>query len=108
MLREGRSGDSQVLRPGTVQEMFQPQFSKAVRPQNFPDFQGTAWYAQQVANQPIWQHSGADPGINTLALLHIPSKSAVLFFVNTAPTEHLGDVSGACLRLAAGARRHET
>jgi len=99
------SGDFEghrILRPGTPEKMFDEQFPNALRPSSWPAVQGLAWYAIRLPDSSlVWLHTGADPGVGTVAICYPPRRSAVLLFANTAPAEGLSDLAGTCLRQAA-------
>jgi len=95
-----------LLHPASLDEMFREQFAKAQRPAGWPVAQGLAWCAMRAPDGGfVWMHNGADPGVNTLAVLHRPTKSAVALFANSAPAAGLGELAGTCLQLATGARK---
>jgi Beta-lactamase class C and other penicillin binding proteins len=94
-----------LLRPETLASIFREQFPKAGRPAPFPLMQGLCWYAVSAPDgAQVWMHSGADPGVRTIAMLHRPTSSGVVLFANTAPADGLNEAAGALLRRAA--RRH--
>jgi CubicO group peptidase (beta-lactamase class C family) len=90
-----------LLRPGAADEMFRAQMPEASRPASWPAAQGLAWYAVEGPRGLIWLHTGADPGVRTVAMCSPRRRIAALLFANTAPAEGLPELAGACLRRAA-------
>jgi CubicO group peptidase (beta-lactamase class C family) len=101
VLGSGSFEGHRILQPGTSARMFEGQFPNALRPSVWPAVQGLAWYAVRLPDSRlIWMHTGADPGVTTVAMCYPPQRSAVLLFANTAPAEGLSDLAGTCLRRA--------
>jgi CubicO group peptidase (beta-lactamase class C family) len=97
---------TRLLHTKTLDEMFSEQFARAQRPADWPVAQGLAWSASRAPDGGfVWQLSGADPGVGTLAMLHRSSNIAVVLFTNTAPAEGLDELAANCLQLAAQAHK---
>jgi len=98
----GQFAGHRILKALTLEEVFRPQYQQAGRPASWPAAQGLAWYALRGPNASlIWLHTGADPGVRTVVMCHLPTRCAALLFANTAPAEGLTDLAGTCLRRAA-------
>jgi CubicO group peptidase (beta-lactamase class C family) len=94
-------GTKELLQRSTRDTMFSEQFPRAEHPSARPVIQGLAWYAVRAPDGSlVWLHTGTDPGVATVAMLHRPTRSAVVMFANSAPADGLSDLAGSCLRAA--------
>ena len=82
MINGGTLGDNRILEEATVREMLVPQ---SIPKSSSKVKQGLTW---ESPAEGVWQHSGGDPGVNTLAQI-IPSEDIGMVAFSNGPTDGL-------------------
>lgn len=80
-LNVGSLRGKRILSETSIREMLSPLFPDTDSPGNA---QGLVWWRREMPNGDlVWEHSGGDPGINTLFSFHPSSGHGVIIFANT-------------------------
>ena len=80
-LNGGSFGGRRILSEESIREMLTLQIPIT---DNEESVQGLVWWSREMPNgERVWQHSGGDPGINTLFYFHPLSGRGVIVFANT-------------------------
>lgn len=82
ILNDGQYKNKTILKPATLDEMFRPQ-AKAGKVALMWDYGILEdFYMKGLSEKKLAGHTGADPGIFTLVLLHRDSKNGLILFSN--------------------------
>jgi CubicO group peptidase (beta-lactamase class C family) len=80
-LNRGTLGQARILSEASIREMLTPQIETTGDEESA---QGLVWHNQMMSSgEPVWQHTGGDPGINTLLYIDPASGRGVIVFANT-------------------------
>lgn len=80
-LNRGTLGQARILSEASIREMLTPQIETTGDEESA---QGLVWHNQTMSSgEPVWQHTGGDPGINTLLYIDPASGRGVIVFANT-------------------------
>ena len=85
LLRDGKYGQKEILKSGSVQEMLKFQFNDSHKPENVnpAKLNSGLFWATKLGGTRIG-HNGSDPGVRTFMLSDLKKEIAVIFFANTS------------------------
>lgn len=75
MMNQGKYGNSQILKPATVEEMLSLQVKDY-------DIQGLGWKKINYESFYFWGHSGRDPGVRTHMYFNPETRIGIIMFQN--------------------------
>ncbi len=80
-MHRGALDGQRILRAQTIEEIFRRQLDPGQRDDQ-EGAQGLTWHRQDLADGPVWEHGGADPGTRTAMLFSPEARFGVLVFAN--------------------------
>ena len=79
LMKEGKSGETRVLKAATVEAMKKIQFPKIDKKQ------GLAWYYDRIAWKQMIGHDGGDPGVFTQMFCEPKDGTGIIVLMNGEP-----------------------
>ena len=80
-MNHGELDGRRILDAATLEEIFQQQLAPE-RLDAWEGTQGLTWRRRNIAGEPAWEHSGADPGVRTRLLFRPEEGLGVIVFAN--------------------------